>query len=339
VRILGEMASFPYPPRQLEPKLPSGATGTVMGTYTECPAADPVPPTERPPAPIIPHGSTMFLPDLLAEHYHGDPCERPSLSNSIAGVLDQRSPLHAHAAHPRFGGKPRKPKASLDQGTLIHALLLGGEERLEIVEADNFKTNAAKDRRDAARAEGRTPVLVDDYDEAQKKADVLRERFGDLGYVLDGTSELTAFWTEEAAEGVEVQCRGRFDHWKPGHILDLKSIVSADPRTCMRHVDDYGYCIQHQAYISAAEKICPELEGRVRFTFLFFELETLLVTPVTLNGEFREIGELRWRRAVELWARCLERDHWPPYAERALNLGPPQWAMTRELERQALETQ
>src|SRR6185503_15222345 len=94
------------------------------------------------------------------DEYHNDPCETPSLSASIAKLLIDKSPMHAHAAHPRFGGEKYESSAAQDAGTLIHRLLLGAGKDIETIDADDYRTNAAKAARDAAKAAGRIPVLT-----------------------------------------------------------------------------------------------------------------------------------------------------------------------------------
>src|SRR5258708_2254328 len=40
--------------------------------------------------------------DLDDDDYHQDPAPEPSLSSSIVKLLDQQTPAHAYAAHPRL---------------------------------------------------------------------------------------------------------------------------------------------------------------------------------------------------------------------------------------------
>lgn len=336
MRILGQL-----PAALVVEDPPTGERVTVgrASGFEPWPAAPAPAPTPRPaPAIVYPHPTTTIVYDLHAETYRADPCERPSLNASTAGVLDRQSPLHAHNQHPRLGGKRRRPTASLDAGKLIHALLLGEEHSLEVIEAPNYKTKAAKQEFEDATAAGRIPVLLRDYDEARGAAGRLREQFDVLGFPLDGASEVSAFWTEEADDGTEVQCRGRIDHLRGLTLIDLKSCRSAHPDALAKHVDTYGYAIQRAAYVSGLEKILGAA-GRVDFVFLFLELEApFAVTPVRLNGEFRELGERKWRRAVNAWARCAREDVWPGYAGRVLDLAPPHWAMANDLERECLES-
>lgn len=278
------------------------------------------------------------LTRLSAAEYFADPCEQPSLSASIAHEIDHRSALHAYSRHPRLGGVPRADTKSFDMGTLAHALLLGEGKDVAVVDADDWRTKAAQILRNEARAAGKVPILCAEYEAAEKAADALRARFADFGIVLDGDSEVTAFWGEDSDDAGPVQCRGMLDHIKLPVIYDLKSCRSAHPSACQKHSDSYGYAIQRAAYVSAIENNRPELAGRVDFIFVFFELEPpFAVTPVRLSGEFRELGERRWQRAVNVWGRCLRDNHWPGYVDKITDIHPPPWALLDDMNKQVSE--
>lgn len=290
--------------------------------------------------------STELLKKLCRmdpEEYHRDPCPVPALSSSIAHELLERSPLHAFTRHPRLGGIPRKATKEMNAGTLAHALLLdAGKERIEIIDAEDFRTKAARELRDIAIEAGKTPVLAHAYAGAEEIAETLKQRFADFGIVLGGESEMAAFWVETTPDGIAVQCRGQQDHiveLDGGLVVyDLKSSRSAHPVSCQRHIDSYDYAVQRAAYVSALSKLRPEFAGRIDFVFVFFELEPpFAVTPTRINGEFRSLGECRWNRAVDLWGRCLRENRWPGYTTRILELEPPKWALERDID-QAMAT-
>src|SRR4051794_7079341 len=105
--------------------------------------------------------------DVTADEYHADPCEQPSLSVSIATEMTRRSPLHAWQLHPKLGGLRREPTSAMDDGTLIHALLLGkGLDRVAVFDVPDFKKKAAQEARDSATAEGKCVVKKSDFDSA-----------------------------------------------------------------------------------------------------------------------------------------------------------------------------
>lgn len=275
------------------------------------------------------------LVPIEAEVYHSDPCPSPSLSNSIAYQLTTRSPRHAWLAHPRLGAKRRPPTKTMDRGSLVHALLLGSGPQIAEVDAEDWKTKAAREQRDAAYERGHLPVLTDDLQTALRDVVEIRERLTDFGIELGGVSEIGAFWVERATDGTEVQCRALMDHWFADidTIYDLKTCRSGHPSAVQRHVVGYGYDIQRASYVSAIAKNFPERAGRTDFVFLFCELDpAVTVTPYRPAGSMRELGEQRWRRGVDLWARCIKRNEWPGYASGIIEIEAPPWAMAAEFD-------
>lgn len=289
--------------------------------------------------------STARILDCSEEEYFADPCEVPSLSQSIAGKILSRSPLHGWSAHPRLGGAPtqdvdeeddeeaEKPTDALDQGKLLHKLMLGKGVEVVIVHADSFRTKVAKAVRDEARALGKLPIIVSKYEALVRSAEILRARCANAGYPLTGESEVAIEWTEQGNNG-PVVCRCRMDHvfLSEGRILDIKKIRNAHPRKAARNFIDYGYDIQFAAYRRAVSALHPELRGRVDFTFLYMELEPpFVVVPAKPDGAFREIGENRWLAAVKVWEHCLATKHWPSYSDRVVTLEAPAYVVAEHL--------
>lgn len=272
------------------------------------------------------------LIDALAEaDYHADPCATPSLSSSIAKVMIDRSPAHAWQAHPKLGATPRAPTATMDRGSLIHRLVLGAGASVARIDADSYRTKAAQAARDEARAAGRIPVLAHDLEAATDAAVAIRENIARQGIDLDGRSEVSCTWQEQAVHG-PIWCRSRFDHLVESRatILDIKTTRSAHPNACARQVIDYGYDIQRAAYVRALERARPDLAGRVRFVFIFVETEPpYAAVPAQLDAMLREYGERRWQRAVETWSQCLHTGYWPAYSTEPVRLAAPPWLMAR----------
>lgn len=256
----------------------------------------------------------------------------PHLSYSAASTLVRYSPRHAWLEHRLLGNQRGEPTAAQIKGTAIGSLLQGGSAEVVMVPFDDFRTNAAREMRDAALAEGKTPITMRQMEQLGAAADAIRANLLDLGIVLDGQSEVPLEWEEESRSG-PVACRGRLDHVKGLDIYELKSIGTASLEACRRQLYAMAYDVQHAAYTSGWGKSFPEKAGRERFTFLFFELEPpYSVTPLKLSGVFRELGWRRWRRAAEVWAECLASGVWPHYADRTLEVEPPRWALLAEEE-------
>jgi hypothetical protein len=215
-------------------------------------------------------------------------------------------------------------------------MLRSGEQRIVEVQADDFTTKIAKAARDAAYAAGKVPIVSRKLDALRLAALKLTAYMqGELGIILAGKSEATVVYEQESPGG-PVLCRSRLDHFirERAVIYDLKKIESAHPSKCEAQIASYGYDIQGAAYTRAVEEVFPELVGRVSFVLLFCEIEPpYVVTPIELDGQFRQLGETKWDRAVTTWGACLRANTWPAYAERGrvLRASPPRWALAREL--------
>lgn len=280
---------------------------------------------------------------LPARVYHAD-ADGPRLSQSLATLCVQKSPLHAWAAHPLLGGKVFESNAG--DGTIIHSLLLepDGDDILEIDPStimtkdgkpakSPFATEEGKRLRDDALAAGKIPLLTDVLGAYKYKAETLRQRFAEHGITFDGESEVTIFWTEETPSG-PVRCRCRVDHLivTPDRIrvIDLKTTESANRKDLRAVSWRLGYDIQAAAYVRAVTAAFPEYVGRVDMLFAFGELERpYAVNPVTLNGEFMRLGEQRWERGRDAWAKCLAVDTWTSYEGGTLE--PPAWALAEDM--------
>lgn len=274
--------------------------------------------------------------DVTTAEYLADPAPEPSLSSSIAKLLLDRSPSHARLAHAKLGGVSSPSTAANDLGTLIHRYVLGKGSDVEPIDADDFRTNAAKQARAKARSQGRIPVLARVAGVAVAAAACIRREFERAGVALDGESEVAIMWQETAEHG-PIWCRGMLDHVvaRDGllHVYDLKTIHCAHPDDCTRSAINYGYDIQREAYTRAAERLWPEYEGRIEFRFLFCEPDPPhAVTVAQLDATMRERGRRRWREAVETWSRCLHTDTWPGYAQEPVTLWSPGWLLQRESE-------
>lgn len=272
--------------------------------------------------------------DISADDYHNDVCETPSLSASIASILVNQSPAHAYAAHPRLGGYRRKPTKEMDAGTLLHALLLGEDARIEVIDEKDWRKKVAKEAQAAAVKASRVPVLKHQFERAGELADRLRGKLLTLGYDLrEYEHEVTMVWNETASDGTIVPCRGRADALRVPKALDLKSSVSASPASIARSFVSFGYDIQASAYESALEHLHPEMAGRIDIDFLFFEqVPPYVVTPCAPDGTMRELGESKWRRAIEMWAFYTKSGVWPEYVvdDKAM-IPAPTWALRQEL--------
>lgn len=278
--------------------------------------------------------ATIHRLSLREEDYHADALPealtggRPSLSNSLAKVLLDRSPAHAYARHPRLGGAPQQDTMVFSRGKLAHKLLLGKGAEVVVIDAADWRSEEAREARDAAWAEGKIPTLKDAYVTAVEAAEVVRGKLAKRGVVLGGESELQLAWTE-VRHGEPVWCRGMLDHLvidgDRATIYDLKTTRDASPRACANAIIKYGYDTQRAAYTRAVERLYPQV-SRVDFKFIFAETEPpFAMTHGTLDEVMRVRGEERWLQAVDTWAECLRFGQWPEYAWSEVEFQAPAW--------------
>lgn len=276
---------------------------------------------------------TARLLNVTEDEYHADPCSGPSLSQSIAHTLVTESPRHAWLEHPKLGGKDRVRTKAMDDGSILHRLVLGKGVNFDLIKANDWRTNAAKEQRDEAIKAGRIPLLMKDFEKLSTAADRIRVNARDQGFPFDGESELAIEFTEKATKG-EILCRCRMDHVRTNlEIYDVKRVATANPKDIARAFVDRGYDIQWAAYTRAYEQLTGEA-GRVDMVFLFCEADAPYeVVPARLDGALREIGMRRWTKAVRLWETLLESKSWPwpGYADGAVTLSAPAWVMAQEL--------
>ncbi len=266
---------------------------------------------------------------MPAEQYHADPCPVPSLSNSIAKVLLDQSPKHAWMSHPKLNPHYQSDEDSrFDLGSASHALLLEqSDANLVVIDAADWRTKAAKEARDAARAERKLPVLARHAAAIRKMVGAAQDFIAASplrGVWQAGKPEQTVIWQDEG-----VSCRSRLDWLTDDRrlILDYKTTDSANPEVFGRQIARMGYDLQAAFYSSGLiANGCEE----PRFVFLVQEIESpYACSLVELHSSYMEIAYAKYTRAVNLWRECVARNEWPAYSANITTALPPSWAMMK----------
>lgn len=273
--------------------------------------------------------------DLSERTYHSEDSaifgDTPNLTASTAKTLLLQSPLHAHMYHPKLGGQHKEPTSDMDMGTLCHLLLLGVGGELAVIECSDWRKPANRELRDKYRSEGKLAVSRAMFEEAMAASLVLGQKLVDRGFPLRGRSEVSFKWTETASDGTIVPCRARFDHLDGPEIIDLKITESANPDFLEKQIVRMGYDIQRAAYERGLAQIVPEYQGRSRFTLLFCEREPpYCITPMRMTGSLRQLGDMKWQRAVNTWAQCLNTNQWPEYTTDVVFAEAKPWHLDAE---------
>lgn len=253
---------------------------------------------------------------IPAAQYHRDPCSRPSLSHSVARIILDRSLMHARWAHPRLNPEYEEPEASkaLQHGSVVHKLLLGRGEDVEVLHADDYRKRDTQDQRDAALARGAIPVLAHEFATLRRCADAviaqMRAEPDCAEFFAPGRSEAVAVWRYGP-----VWCRAMIDRLpdRPGApIFDVKStIMSARPADWERSLAK-RYATQAAFYRAGVAEALRRPVGEMRF--VVFERSPPFAMAVVACGEsLIEAAEAEMKRALQLWARAITLDEWPGY--------------------------
>lgn len=243
-----------------------------------------------------------FVHQLDEATYHAD---RDSLSVSGAKTLLKSPALFRHQQDNPVH------KDVFDFGTAAHRLVLGVGSVIEPIDADSWRTKAAQEARDKARAEGRTPILASDYVTVQAMADRLGEHTLAMRLLSEGEPEVSAYALDGATG---VMRRGRFDWLHPTLLVDYKSAASANPRDLAGRygvVRKWGYDQQAAWYTDLARDLGHPAAA---FAFIFQEKTApYQVTVAYVDDADLYDARAANQQALERFRDCTESGLWPDY--------------------------
>lgn len=276
--------------------------------------------------------TTPGVYDLPLEAYHADPCPTPSLSASGMKKIIHDCPARFWWDNPRLNPKAEEKRTkALDVGTAAHAWIIHGESFVDSIavmppELD-LRSNAGKAFAVQAEGEGKTLIRSHEFEAIKAMRDaVLRCDLARLA-LENGQPEQSLFWQDEET-GVWLRCR---PDWMPTalrFIPDYKTARSCVPADFERSVDEYGYHIQAAHYLDGIGKVTGHQPDA--FFFIVQEKQApYLVSVCALSEEAMHWGRLLVRRAIRVFADCLERDWWPGYDGNVATVGLPGYAAKR----------
>jgi hypothetical protein len=228
-----------------------------------------------------------------------------------------------------FNYEPPPDAQVFDIGTVAHALLLEGDDRAAVIDAEDWRTKAAKEARDAAREAGKIPLLPDQHaavrDMLQAAHDYI-ERTDLRGIFSRGKPEQSLIWKDTG-----VWCRARLDWLTDDRsvILDYKTTGADGPGEFIRrNLITHGYDTQAVFYPRGLGAL-----GHRGARFLFLVQESFapfmcyLVEPAE---SMVELATHKISRALPLWRDCLGSNRWPGYSTDVHQADAPMWAMKEE---------
>lgn len=266
------------------------------------------------------------------ELYHADPCPEPSASRSIIEKIALKTPRHAYIAHPRLDPTfERKEDDKFNLGNAGHAAILSRGKSIVVGDFKDYKTDAAKDFKARAKANGQVPILT----EQAKRVDDMRaavfEQLPDFGlenlFNTDfGRAEVVAAWVDPVAGWSRLMA-----DWleKDLTVTDLKITEVDDftPEGLGRHMSGMGYEFIHAWYERGLVHLFPELEGRFKYRFLFVEAKPPhSIMPILLPADALAKGRDLVARGAQRWADAKAAGKWPRYSGHERVADYPPWA-------------
>jgi PDDEXK-like domain of unknown function (DUF3799) len=282
-----------------------------------------------------------IYPDMASADYFADPCPMPSLTQSIAKILLDQSPLHAWHAHPRLNPdwQPDDP-TKFDVGNVAHNLMIGRGKEIVVLDAfDDWRTKEAKAKREEAQAAGKLAVLGKHFAKADRMVRAAREQLElrDLDHLFrDGAGEVVTAWKEPSG----FWCRQMIDWLSPDGLtfVDYKSTdMSVAAHGLGRMMSNAGWHIQ----AAMGERGLSAIKGaNLARCFLFVVQETdvpYALNVVALTAGPMTMGRKMLETAFGMWGSCLAHDRWPGYPLEIVKPEFPGWAEQQWLDREIHE--
>lgn len=262
---------------------------------------------------------TPGIYDMPAAEYHADPCPLPSLSSGGAHTLTWECP-----AVYDYGRRNPVNKRAFDIGTASHLMTLEPEkfdDAVVVIEgktkdgkpSEGYKTQDAKDQRDAAYAAGKTPLLQQEVDLVRAmRAALWNDPIGSKAF-RNGKAEQSIFW-RDVEFGIWRRTR---PDWIPDHrnyAINWKSAASANPDDVAKAIFNLGY-FQKAAYeLDGIEAVTGRRPSKYCL-LVQSKAPPYLVIPVWLHPEDLAWGQKLNRYACGVFAWCLETGEWPGYSQ------------------------
>lgn len=275
--------------------------------------------------------------------YHADPCPKPSLTQSIAKVLIEQSPLHAWHEHPRLGKSAddeegEKYVSAQAIGNAAHQMMIGRGRDIAVGDFDSWRTKEAQTFRDANAAAGKIPILEKHFARARAMVGAAIERLDGAAFHSEapGKGEVVLAWEEGG-----LWFRTMID-WLNDDLRiawDLKtSAMSCAPHAIPSLMLSGGWDIQAAMHERALDALDPAGRGRRKFRFVAQEnYPPYAVTICELSEAVLTMGRKKLAYAVQLWSACLRADVWPSYPPEVCSPEYPGWAENKWLERETHE--
>jgi len=275
--------------------------------------------------------------DVSEEDYRSDPCPIPSLTQSLAKIIIERSPEHAWTECKSLNADHESdddPK--FDLGNAAHRIILGRGKEFEILDFDSWRTKAAKEARNEAAEQGKIGILLSQFDRAVEMAERMRaqlDRHEDRDAFTSGRAEVMIAWEED---GIWFRSLIDWLHDDLRTVDDFKSTgMSVAEHILGIRAEAGGWHIQAAFIERGLDILDPANAGRRCFRFIAQETDDPFALNVMhMTEHWMEMGRRKVNTAVSIWRQCIESDKWPGYPRHSVTPEYPKYKETQWLERE-----
>lgn len=194
-----------------------------------------------------------------------------------------------------------------DIGTVAHSLILEGDTSgVVVIDVEAKRGKVWTEPAEEAKAAGKIPLKTDEWVMIQRLYDAVMNHPEARKAFTGHKPEQSVFWEEE---GLMLKCRP--DAWLPGLLVDLKTLVDANPNEFGKVTHNFGY---HQSAAHYIDGVKAATGDDLPFHFVLVEKTAPhLVSIVELDWEALDLGRALNDRAKRIYRQCLETNTWPGY--------------------------
>lgn len=247
---------------------------------------------------------------LPEEIYHRD---RRSISSTGARRLLQVTPHRWRWEQDH----PRPTTDEMEWGSAVHTLVLGAGPEPVDTGYDRWQSNDAKACVAEIRKAGGIPLKPKDYARAQAAAARVRAHSAAAAVLSSGQPELSAY-ARDPETGVMMRARLDWTRFiTPTSVLvgDLKTTSKPGPDEWAWSAADFGYHCQGPFYTDVLAALPTPIEV---VTWLWIVVcsdppHEVWVSEMPVTAF--DLGRRRNRRALDIYAECIETDIWPTHMD------------------------
>ena len=247
-----------------------------------------------------------------------------AVNNSTLKILSSQSP--AHCKQYMTEGRPETKALSFGKAADCYILEPTLFAKQYVVGPDlNHNSKAWKEYK-ASVAEGVEILKQAEMDDIISIYNKISNSHG-MRLLMGGKSQVVCIW-EDKKTGLT--CKSRWDYYNEDipMITDLKTTISAEPEHFAKDIFKYGYYQQAAFYTDGYKAVMGD---KYDCCFAFFTVEKVapfVNSAFELGDKSLAAGRLAYRKALDLYKKCLDADCWPMYREQITLIEMPNWALS-----------